>query len=106
MTTAQTAALVIALAAVESSQIHAIGFDGTNTLAIQFKNKKGPSSVYHYDLSKIEDPAAFYAEFQAAESKGRFFGQRIKNNPEIPFRKIEPEQPQDQALADQPAEAA
>lgn len=61
----------------ESSQIFSIGYNPeTKVLAIQFRNRAtkeaGPS--YHYALF----PAEKFAEFQAAESKGRFFGAEIK----------------------------
>lgn len=77
---------VIALTPVESSQLHAIGHDpATNTLAIQFKNKSGPSGVYHYANFTPEQ----FAEFSGAESAGAYFGKNIKNatNPH-PFTKV------------------
>lgn len=77
----------IALTPVESSQIAAIGHDAaTNTLAVQFKNKKGLGNVYHYD----NVPADVYQQFTAAESKGRFFGANIKDVGFV-YHKIEPE---------------
>ena len=49
----------IDLIPVESSQIAAIGHDAdTNTLAVQFKAKGGPGSIYHYsgvDAKTFED---------------------------------------------------
>ena len=79
----------IALTPVSSSQIAAIGHDpATNTLAIQFKKKSGPGSVYHYANVAPE----LFAQFVAADSKGTFFGAHIKNNAkEYPYQKIEPE---------------
>ncbi|MDW9245202.1 KTSC domain-containing protein [Burkholderia cepacia] len=74
----------IPLQAVESSQIFAIGHDAaTNTLAIRFKNRStgAATSLYHYE----NVDAALFAEFAAAESKGSFFGQRIK-----PFKELFP----------------
>lgn len=74
----------IAMDSVESSQIHSIGHDAaTNTLAIRFKNRStgAATSLYHY--SKVD--AALFAEFAAAESKGKFFGERIK-----PFKDLFP----------------
>ncbi len=66
---------LITLTAVKSSQLHAIGHDpATNTLAIQFKCKNGPGSVYHY----ANFTAEHFAEFQAAESKGSHFKRAIK----------------------------
>jgi hypothetical protein len=66
---------MIELTPVESSQIHAIGHDPeTNTLAIQFKGKNGPGSVYHYE----NFPADKFEQFKGAESIGRYFGANIK----------------------------
>lgn len=88
MNTTPQSPLVIAMDEVESSQIHAIGYDDkTGTLAIQFKGKNGPGSVYHYQ----NIGADFFAEFKAAESIGKFFGKNIKPFPDaFPFTKIEP----------------
>lgn len=76
----------IALDAVESSQIHAVGFDNaTNRLAIQFKSKAGPGSIYHYRNFTADD----FAAFRAADSLGAHFKQHIK--PEVekyPFEKV------------------
>lgn len=76
----------IALDPVESSQIAAIGHDpATNRLAIQFKSKKGPGSIYQYQNFTAED----FAEFKGAESLGAHFGQHIKPATEKhPFTKI------------------
>lgn len=63
----------IPLHPVESSQIHAIGWqDGT--LAVQFKGKHGPTSTYHYPGVTAQQ----HAEFMAANSKGTHFGQHIR----------------------------
>ena len=65
----------IAIKPCNSSQVHGYGFcDKTNTLAMQFKNKSGLSPVYHYPFT-----AEKYAELDAAESKGKHFGQHIKS---------------------------
>jgi hypothetical protein len=76
----------IALQKVESSQIDGIGYDPTqNRLAVQFKSKNGPGAIYEYENV---DPATF-AEFQSAESKGRFFGERIKPyKDKYPYRRV------------------
>lgn len=75
----------ISLSPVESSQIHSIGHDPeTNTLAIQFKSKSGPGSIYHY-------PNITQAQFEAlrsAESVGKHFGAHIKGNPNHPHTKV------------------
>lgn len=71
-----TTALLISLIAVESSQISAVGYDtNSRTLAVQFPGRGAtPGSVYHY--SNV--PPEVFAEFQAAESKGTFFGKNIR----------------------------
>lgn len=77
----------IPLCTCESSQIHAHGFhEATGTLALQFKNKSGLGSMYHYPCTP-----ELYKEFCAAPSKGKFFGARIKNNPAMPHTKINPD---------------
>lgn len=64
----------IALTPCQSSRIAAHGFDAqTGTLALQFKAKSGEGSVYHY----AGVPADMYEELRAAESIGKFFGERI-----------------------------
>lgn len=70
----------------DSSQIATHGYDPvTKTMALQFKQKNGTTVPYHYANVSPE----MYAEFEAAESKGRFFGQRLKSNAEAhPFTKM------------------
>ena len=77
---------VIALSPVESSQIHAIGHDAdSNTLAIQFKSKGGPGSVYHYANFTAED----FTAFKESKSIGAHFGKYIKPETEKhPFTKV------------------
>lgn len=77
---------IIDLNPVESSQIHAIGHSAeTNTLAIQFKKKDGPGSVYHYANFTADD----FAAFKGAESIGSHFGKHIKPAAEKhPFTKV------------------
>lgn len=80
----------IALTPVASSQIDAIGHDPeTNTLAIRFPvNRFGEKAVYHYQNFTAED----FEAFQAAESKGAYFGRHIKNEPvRYPYQKIRTE---------------
>lgn len=77
----------IAMDAVESSQISAIGHHAeSNTLAVQFPGKgEKPGSVYHYANFTADD----FAEFKAAESKGSFFLHRVKKQTEKhPFTRI------------------
>ena len=65
----------------DSSQIAAIGYDiPSKTLAVQFwSRKKGqepaPGAVYHYKDFPLEK----FTAFQNAESKGTFFGERVRN---------------------------
>lgn len=77
------------LTPVESSQIHAIGHDpATNTLAVQFKGKNGPGSVYTY----ANVPADMHAEMLAAKSIGTYFGAHLKSAPDkYPFEKQQPQ---------------
>lgn len=72
---------------VESSQISHIGYDAaTERLAIQFKKKYGPGTVYHYNNVKPE----LYAQLESAESIGSFFGSKIKPFPDLyPYTKQE-----------------
>lgn len=66
-----------------SSQLSEYGYDeATKTLAIKFKHG---GSVYHYDNVAPE----LYADLCAAESKGSFFGKRIKNGG-FSYKKIAP----------------
>ncbi len=78
----------IPLNEVTSSQLHAIGFDSaTNRLAIQFKSKAGPGSIYHYANFTAEQ----FAKFRAAESLGSHFKQHIKPAVDAhPFVKVAP----------------
>jgi len=78
---------VIAMDAVDSSQINAIGFDAaTGTLAIQFvAHGDKPGSVYHYDNFTSE----LFAEFKGAESIGSHFYKHVKPFADkFPYRKI------------------
>ena len=79
---------VIAMDAVQSSQIAAIGHDAeTNTLAIQFtsKDESKPGSVYHYENFTAED----FAFFRTVESIGSHFYKCIKPFPDkFPYTKI------------------
>lgn len=60
---------------VVSSQIAAIGYDqATKILAVQFKGKNGPGTIYTY----ADVPPEVHHGLMNAESKGKFFGERIK----------------------------
>lgn len=72
--------VAIPMTPVVSNQIAAIGYDaGTQTLAVTFT--RGPGHIYQYPNVSPET----YEAFMAAESKGNFFGQHIKN---LPFEKF------------------
>ena len=69
----------IALIAVESAQIAAIGYSPEmQTLAVTFT--RGAAAVYHYP----NQAPLIYEGFMAAESKGKFFEQHIRP---MPFEK-------------------
>lgn len=74
--TASKSALVIAMTACVSSQITGYGYDAdSQTLAVSFPGRGGePDTVYHYH----DVPAEKFAELEAAESKGKFFGSQIR----------------------------
>ena len=76
---------------VESSLLSAIGYDAiTQTLEIEFPRKGQPvgsGSVYQY----FGVPAEVHTAFMAAESKGKYFLANIKNQPQYPYKRIEPE---------------
>lgn len=80
---------------VESSQIHAVGYDAdTSTLGLRFKKTK----QNHHEYAGQEYGAEYhyanvgpllYAELLSAESVGKFFGEHIKKHPEIfPYTKV------------------
>jgi hypothetical protein len=57
---------------IESSMIHSIGYDANNsTLEIEFNS----GAVWQY----FDFPESLWYEFNASESKGKFFHQKIKN---------------------------
>lgn len=70
---------------VKSSQIHGLGYDAaTNTLAVQFKGKDGPGSIYHYANVSPDK----FVEFTKAESHGKHFGLHFKASKDHPFTKV------------------
>lgn len=74
---------------VNSSQIHSIGHDAaTNTLAIRFKSRGEPASLYHYSNVSVDD----FAAFKGAESISSHFYKNIKPDTErYPFQRINEE---------------
>lgn len=84
----------ITLKLCDSSQLHAYGYDPeTNTLEIQFKSKSGPGSRYRYANVDRE----MFNAFEAAESKGRFFGEHIKPyKDKFPFERQQDERREEQ----------
>jgi hypothetical protein len=69
----------VPMAPVCSGQIRAVGYDAeTKTLAVTFVH--GIGSIYQYPGV---EPQVF-ADFMAAESKGKFFGAHVKH---LPFKK-------------------
>lgn len=81
----------IPITPVESSQIHAMGYDAeTQTLAVQFKKKDGsPGGVYHY--ADVPDDA--WQELRDAPSIGSHFYKNIKPRSDIyPFTRIPDDQ--------------
>ena len=73
----------IALEAVESSQVKAIGYDEqTETLAVTFT--RGARAIYHYPSVK----RATFDAFKSSDSIGKFFGEHIKG---LPFKKYRAE---------------
>ena len=69
---------IITITPCESSQVAGFGYDAeTQTLAVQFPGRGAtPGSVYHYSAV----PPEVFAEFQASESKGKFFGSKIRGH--------------------------
>ena len=73
---------MIAMDAVISSNIKAIGFAG-ETLAVQFKN----GGVYHYTG---ESAAAHYAAMKDAPSKGVYYAQHVRKDKTLVAEKQTP----------------
>lgn len=81
----------IPMTPVSSSQLKAIGYDpATKALACQFVH--GPGHLYVYP--NVEPKV--HAEFMAAKSIGKFFGQHIKP---LPFGKYEAPKAEESAPA-------
>lgn len=65
-----------------SSDIASIGYDpGKQVMEVEFIK----SGVYSY----YNVPATTFAAFMAADSKGRFFNQNVRDNPAFPYEKGE-----------------
>lgn len=73
---------MIAMDAVASSNIKAIGFD-QQTLAVQFVN----GTVYHYTG---ETAQAHYEAMKAAPSKGVYYAQHIRKDKTLKSEKQQP----------------
>ena len=64
-----------AMKSVNSSMLHSYGFDPeTGELHITFHGKEGPGSTHAYQ--GVDEKT--FAAFDAAESKGKFFGANIR----------------------------
>jgi hypothetical protein len=71
----------IPMSPVESHQVAAVGYDAeTKTLAVTFT--RGAGAIYHYPEVEPE----VHAAFMAAESKGKFFGEHVKQLPFVKHR--------------------
>lgn len=69
--------LEIARTPVESSNIAAVGFDElARIIVVEFDVPTAENSVYAY----LDCDKALYEDFLSAESKGKFFHQRIRNS--------------------------
>lgn len=75
---------------VQSSRIHSIGFDAeTGTLAVRFRRKDGPGTLYHYSGVSQEE----FDEFKGAESLGAHHAKVFKADAEkYPYTRIEEEE--------------
>jgi hypothetical protein len=64
----------IPMVPVSSHQVAAVGYDAERkTLAVTFT--RGNGAIYHYPNVEPQ----LFADFIAAESKGRFFGSHVKH---------------------------
>ncbi|CAN7323148.1 KTSC domain-containing protein [Variovorax sp. LjRoot84] len=73
--------VAIPMTPVESHQVAAVGYDAaTQTLAVTFT--RGAGAIYHYPNVQPQ----VHAAFMAAESKGKYFGEHIKQLPFLKFR--------------------
>lgn len=81
-----TYAAGIPMQPVVSSQLDSVGHDpATNTLAVRFKAKAGPGSLYVYDNVTAEQ----FATAQGAESFNSWFIANVKKKAdEHPYRKV------------------
>jgi hypothetical protein len=76
----------IQMTPVESSRIHAVGYDPNDQiLRIQFKRRGEPGPIYDYDSV----PPAVFKAMLGAESIGSFFEAQIRANQDLyPFVKV------------------
>lgn len=79
-------AQTIPMLAVKSSQIAEIGHDpATGIMAVRFKSKTGPGSLYHYRNVTADD----FEVFRTAESLGLHFASRFKARADKhPFERV------------------
>ena len=70
---------------VTSGLIAGIGYDAaTQTLELEIITHRPQNVVYTYSPFSPER----YAEFMAAESKGKYFLSRIKSDKALPYKKV------------------
>ena len=74
--TATSTKATLTLTPVQSSNLAAIGFDGQE---IHVRFKGGRVCAYGYEIKDKQGLADLFEDFAAAESKGKFFAQRIRD---------------------------
>lgn len=73
--------VAIPMTPVESNQVAAVGYDAARrTLAVTFT--RGTGAIYHYPNCDSK----LHADFMAAESKGKYFGEHVKPRAFVKFR--------------------
>ena len=89
---------------VESGLIASIGFDAAiQTLEVEIITHRPKNVVYTYSPFSPER----YAEFMAAESKGKFFLREIKPDKTLPYKKVgETDAKKEEAPEAPPSQAA
>ncbi len=72
---------------VDSSAIAEVGYDrNRRSLLVRFRDHKTgePERLYEYGCADRR----IFRELLAADSKGRFFSANIRNNEQLPFRRV------------------